>query len=123
MINRSGIEVAMHAEAELPVVLVVDRPRRRVGTAGNSAGVEEPRWRAVTADPGVSDVEAQVEVLGDVPLGARADPPPVPVVVATGCRPRSSTLAGKTTCAETLQRAKHGVGLIVILHFRVAAVE
>src|SRR5262245_43515002 len=113
----------MHAEAELPVVLVVDRPGCSVGTGGNSIGVEEPGWRAVTADPGVSNIETHVEVLGDVPLGARANPPPVPVVVATGCRPRSSALASKTTCPKALQSADYGIGLIVIFHFRIAAVD
>ena len=56
MINRSGIEVAMHAEAELPVVLVVEGSGGGVRAGGKQADVaaeatdgiaaEKTSWRA-----------------------------------------------------------------------------
>jgi hypothetical protein len=71
----------MDAEAELPVVHVGDM--RRATDGG-------PSWRRVVTrqaraeQVGVHDVNAQIEVLRDVPLGARAEPPSAPVVVAAG---------------------------------------
>src|SRR5215510_11532599 len=78
-INRSGIEVPMDAEAETPVVLVgrVKLSSKRVGARDVGARID-----ACALQLGVQHVHAHVEVLGDVPLGARADPPGLPVVVA-----------------------------------------
>ena len=71
----------------MPVVLFAGGPGLAVGPfAGNAtlpAG-NTPPGALMPLIFGVSDIEAHVEVLGDVPLGSRADPPPVPVVVATG---------------------------------------
>src|SRR5262245_29063474 len=120
MITRSGIEVAMHSEPELPVALVVVESGSSVRARRDRVGGEKTGPRGYTAEPGVGNVEAHVEVLGDVPLGARANPPPVPVVVAASrghCRSASPTSAKAPECAE------HGIGLIVIFHFDIAAVD
>src|SRR5215831_9466082 len=89
MINRSGIEVAMHAEPERPVVLVVRDCR--IATDQQRASWEDRRAKASdgtrTNVAGlqllVQHVHAHVEVFGDIPLGARTDPPSVPVRVAS----------------------------------------
>src|SRR5215510_10106857 len=100
MITRSGIEVPVDAEADGPVVLVGEeasdlptiteliitdrRDRRR-------ANREHARRRRHALQLLVHHVQADVEVLGDVPLGARAEPPGVPVGVAAGLRSRRRT--------------------------------
>ena len=114
----------MHAEPEQHLVLLAGRPGCEVGTRRECDVVirYHPAWRTHAADLGVSDIEAHVEVLGDVPLGSRADPPPVPVVVATGLGQRSRASTNSTS-TEALRSAKNGIGLTVILHFRIAAVD
>src|SRR6187549_2224582 len=124
MINRSGIEVAMHAEAELPVVLVVQTDRTN--------GPTPERSRCSRKEPGragrglhllIQHVETHVEVLGDVPLGTRADPPGVPVIVATGGGQGRSARARAGTDAENASRAQLRIGVVVIADLSVAAVE
>jgi hypothetical protein len=61
----SGIEVAMDAEAELPVVHVGGSRR---GAADHQLSA---RWHREARQPGVHDVDAQVEIFGDVPLCSR----------------------------------------------------
>src|SRR3974390_81641 len=81
MINRSGIEVAVHAEASLPVVLVPERYRvaaRRARTGGEISG-----RRRHAVDLRIGNIETQIGVRANVPLGARTDPPGREVVVAT----------------------------------------
>jgi len=112
MINRSGIEVAMDAEASHPDALVADglqpdsgivSPSRcgrakclrddTVGTATENL----PTARAHPVDFQVRDIKTHVEVLRHVPLGAGANPPAGPVVVAA--RLRSCKKTG--TCIGT----------------------
>ena len=81
----------MHAEARLPVVSVGDIPGSGVGTRREGT-LEKAIRRRRALDFRVSDIEAYVEVLGDVPLGSRADPPPVPVVVTASIGHRVSTI-------------------------------
>ena len=96
----------MHAEARLPVVLVADSPGSGVGTRGDQWPVGNTPFRVRHAtDLGVSDIEAHVEVLGDVPLGSRADPPPVPVVVAAGIGHRQIATTNNTS-TKALQQCK-----------------
>src|SRR4029077_3939474 len=90
MITRSGIEVAMDAEAERPVVEVF---RQGCTTADQERAVRDS-WSAQRdyADRpgsgvgalqlGVHHVETHVEVLGDVPLRPRTNPPSLPVHIA-----------------------------------------
>src|SRR5262245_12972389 len=128
MITRSGIEVAMDAEASHPDVLVADG--LEIGSnrvRSNRDTGDGPSSRVHAVDFQVRDVKTQVEVLGHVPLRAGANPPAGPVVVAAHTRScenanaRSSTAAAVNTRA--LQRAKDGIGLAVIAHRRIAAVE
>src|SRR5689334_25115944 len=80
MITRSGIEVAMDAEPERPVVRVGlrDEPEVRRDRESGAAGHESGRALELR----VHHVQTHVEVLGDVPLSPRADPPGIPVEVA-----------------------------------------
>src|SRR5262245_16393916 len=128
MINRSGIEVAMDAEASHPDVLVADG--LEIGSnrvRSNRDTGDGPSSRVHAVDFQVRDVKTQVEVLGHVPLRAGANPPAGPVVVAARSRScenanaRSNTAAAVNTRA--LQCAKDGIGLAVIAHRRIAAVE
>src|SRR5215510_4439758 len=139
MINRSWIEVAMDAEASHPDALVAEvlepdsgivSPSRpdRGKLARDDCGTEDCTSRRVRAvDFQVRDVKTHVEVLGHVPLGAGANPPAGPVVVAahTGscenANARSNTAAAVN--ARALQRAKDGIGLVVVADRRIAAVE
>src|SRR5580704_5852573 len=82
-IKRSGQEVAVSANADHPVAGVVRQgggaAEGRRSTQESSRGVERSAVQVL-----VEHFHAQVERLGHVPLGARADAPHGPVVVATG---------------------------------------
>src|ERR1700720_452758 len=96
--RRSQDEVAVDAEGEGPVVLVLDgvdaggpfRARARARIAEDA----EPGEAGVHL--GVPDVHAHVELRGDVPLGAGADPAQLPVRIAVGhVGDRARLLGGK----------------------------
>src|SRR4029079_16990432 len=70
---RSRIEIAVHAEAELPVV---DVGFRQVSVSKERCAHRAPVCAMKIC---VHSVETHVEVLGDVPLGSRADPPGAPI--------------------------------------------
>src|SRR5262249_6922505 len=61
------------------------------------------------------------EVFRDVPLGAAADPPGVPVHVAAWCRNSHTGYDRAVTPADA--SAKHGVGAIVVADGGIAAVQ
>src|SRR5215510_15468782 len=88
--TRSGIEVPMHAEADRPVVDVGcgKLSDTRVGARKIGATID-----ACGLQLGVQHVETHVEVLGDVPLGARANPPGLPVLIAAN---RSNSEVART---------------------------
>src|SRR5262245_17735010 len=116
MITRSGIEVAMDAETSHPDALVADALEEGsiIGGGGRcdcGTGDETTR-RAHAVRLQVRNVKAHVEVLRHVPLGAGANEPLGPVVVAAELRKCQTATAG----ARTLQRAKDGIGLLVIAH-------
>ena len=79
--RMSGIEIAMDAKAERPVVHVktcVAPPMAvRPCVVLLPGRLALNRLAYITSTP-------QIVVLGDVPLGARAEPPGAPVVVAAG---------------------------------------
>jgi hypothetical protein len=87
--RSSGIEIAMHAEAELPVVDVGDMRRPADGN-GACAQIVDGRG---TQQFRVHDIDTQVEVFRHVPLGARTEPPCAPIVVAPGNGKRSRARA------------------------------
>src|SRR5262245_66242869 len=102
MIRRSGIEVAMHAEADAHVVFVAEAaPAGVKRSCYRIAGCRRWRypdrdqvvWRRHRTQLLVHDVNADVEVLAHVPLGARTDPPGLPVHVAAGSGNRQRTNA------------------------------
>ena len=70
----------------------------------------------------IQHVDTHVEVLGDVPLGTRADPPGVPVVVAAGSR-QAAVPTPVPAIAASRCRAQHGIGGVVVADLSVAAVE
>src|SRR5262245_25099251 len=112
MIARSGIEVAMDAEASHPDAFVADGLEIGRNRRSDSGTGDETTGRAHAVNLQVRDVEAHVEVLRHVPLGAGATPPAGPVVVAA--RARRCQSASKRGEAGALQRAKDGIGLAVI---------
>ena len=71
----------MDAEAELPVVHVGDV--RRATDGYPLCVVLLPGKLALNSLAYITST-TQIEVLGDVPLGARAEPPGAPVIVAAG---------------------------------------
>ena len=120
----------MDAEAERPVVHVfrgskttahqgraVRDNQRRGGGAG-----DRPGSKVGALQLGVHHVETHVEVLGDVPLRPRTNPPGVPVR-------RAAEIGGHWRCPYKCARCERGAGagevsrLAAILHFHVAAVE
>ena len=113
----------MDAEASHPDVLVADAlmKGRSIGSSvrGDCGTQDLTRGRAHAVDFQVRDVKTHVEVLGHVPLGAGTNPPAGPVVVAARLRKRQRTSPG----ARALQRAKDVIGLAVVTHRRIAAVE
>ena len=119
MINRSRIEVAVHAEPERPVVRIGRRYRSEVRRY--CEGDEEcpgthrqtvERGRALQL--GVHHVQAHVEVLGDIPLRTRTEPPGVPVATTAGDHE-----AGGARESAPLAEARTAA----VFHFRVTAVE
>src|SRR5689334_6637835 len=122
MIKRSGIEVAMHAEANLPVVFVVDEAPEGVGVRREQLCISGHRY--ATRQRGglelhVRNVETHIEVLRHVPLSTRTDPPLVPVVVAASAGKREDA----RTSSGTVRSAEHGICLRVVARLGVAAVE
>src|SRR6478672_11962613 len=85
----------MHAEADLPVVLVADEARKGIGARREQQGIAVRRAGSTAAyatcqraalELDVGDVETHIEVLRHVPLSPGTDPPLVPVhVAARGC--------------------------------------
>src|SRR4029078_11100329 len=71
----------------------------------------------------IQHVETHVEVLGDVPLGTRTDPPGIPVIVATGGGHGRSARARAGTDVENASCAHVGMGVVVMADLSVAAVE
>src|SRR4030095_6694096 len=122
MITRSGIEVAMDAETSHPEALVAEvlepdsgivRPSRcgRAKCLRDDCGTEDlTTCRARAVNFQVGDVKTNIEVLGHVPLGAGANPPAGPVVVAARTRNCESTDAcssgGGGGQGRTLARGK-----------------
>src|SRR5262245_17694848 len=132
MITRSGIEVAMNAETSHPDVLVADAlqtdstivsPNDR-GIPGkcardNGSTLDETRGRTHAVSFQVRDVEAHVEVLRHVPLGAGANPPAGPVVVAAllrKCKYADAAAEADAAVARALHHAKDRIGLGVVAH-------
>jgi len=114
----------MHAEASHPYVLVVDTLDSvscRRGDYGSASRVrdDETRRRSRAVHVQVRDVETHIEVLGHVPLGARANPPASPVVVAARLRKGESAISG----ARAFQRAEHIIGLRVVPYARPATIQ
>src|SRR4029434_4986004 len=139
MITRSGIEVTMDAEASHPDALVAEglEPDSSIVSPScpglgklardDCATDNLPTARARAVNFQVGDVKTHIEVLGHVPLGAGANPPAGPVVVAARTRLCENANARSKTAADVnaraLQRAKDVVGLVVIADRRIAAVE
>jgi hypothetical protein len=134
MINRSGIEVAVDAEAHRPDVLVTryaisgldaaDRRSRRV------LNRHEASRRRRRLHLGVRNVDTHVEVLGDVPLRPRANGPRLPVVVATKSCNRRNTRTRRLGVTlnrrggrSILSGAQQRIGLVAVLDGEVAAVD
>ena len=79
----------MDAEPDCPVVDVALGKRR--SSAAERESPRRVRKGRCALELGVQDVQAHVEVLGDVPLGARTDPPGAPIhVAAVGDRRRQA---------------------------------
>ena len=98
VINRSGIEVPVHAEARRPHALVGDGTSsvaRNSTAVGSGRSRKLPRYRRDKAtrrrrrlDLGVRNVETQIGAGINVPLRPRTDGPRLPVVVAANVRNR-----------------------------------
>jgi hypothetical protein len=115
----------MDAEASHPDALVADGLQTDSRIAGSStrndcATGDQTTRRTHAVNFQVRDVKTHVEVLGHVPLGARANPPAGPVVVAARI---GNCEDANVAVARALQRAKDGIGLAVIAHRGIAAVE
>ena len=83
------------------------RRRRRVVAPpiGTSSSRQDISRQACAHQLGVHHVQTQVEVLGDIPLGARTEPPGAPVIVAArGGNSRRTSLVASTFAAS---RAVH----------------
>jgi len=131
MINRSGIEVAMDAEASHPDALVAEalepdsgivspgRPGRGKCLRDDCATEDQITRRTRAVSFQVRDVKTHIEVLGHVPLRARANPPAGPVVVAARLRKGESAISG----ARAFQRAEHIIGLRVVPYARPATIQ
>src|SRR6476661_2419799 len=108
---RSGIEVAVHAEANLPVVFAADEPREGIGVRWEDLSVHRytiSQRRGIELH--VRNVETHVEVLRHVPLSTRTDPPLVPVVAAASAGNREHAHASSVT----VRGAEHGICLRVV---------
>ena len=86
----------MDAEPECPVVDVVFGKNRSTASGERESPRRVHKGRCAL-DLRVQNVHAHVEVLGDVPLSTRTDPPGAPIHVAAvgddtaDCRSRTST--------------------------------
>ena len=117
---RSGIEIAMHAEAERPVVWVSHRDPARGNRSGQSKrNTYETSRRRSTLQLRIQHVHAHVEVLRDVPLGARTEPPSLPVIVTPG---RGYGIGSARTSAEAFAKAKVRIGLRAVSYRCIPAV-
>src|SRR6478672_3364280 len=106
-IIRSRIEVAVHAEAERPVVLVGDNVGAgRLGAV--SRQIDNAQWSICTLQPGVQHFQTNLERAADRPLGAQTNAPGLPIHVAA--RNRYGSGAGVNTDTSI---AKHVVRVAV----------
>ena len=117
MITRSGIEVAVHAEPERPVVRIGRRYELRGsailrGRQERTGTDRQTVERGRTVQLGIHHVQTHVEVLGDVPLGARTDPPSAPVAI--------TAVGHKATGAET---APEALGSAAVADLRITAIQ
>ena len=101
----------MDAEAERPVVLVfrdsrttADQERAVVDNQSRGAAkADQPGSEVGAVHLGVHHVETHVEVLGDVPLRPRTNPPGVPVH-------RAAEIGGHWRCPYKCARCERGAG-------------
>src|SRR5262245_57269422 len=129
MINRSGIEVAMDTEANQDLVLVVQEFwNALVGGCRESTGTSEQtirRTRALNLQG--RDVDTHIEFLCHVPLSARANEPPVPVVIATQSCNRVGAKYVSNPPIEVggiaLQGAQNVIGCVVVANRVPATIE
>jgi len=117
MITRSGIEVAVHAEPERPVVRIGRRQKSEIrrwceGDRDRTATDRQTVERGRTVQLGIHHVQTHVEVLGDVPLGARTDPPSAPVAI--------TAVGHGTTGAEP---APEALGSAAVADLRITAIQ
>src|SRR5262249_23023932 len=143
------IEVAMGTETNHPVVLLVEnfeeaavntdwaRPSGGVSYSGALVGCcrdgaatsDEASRRIHAIDSQVRDVNTQIEVLGHVPLSARANKPPFPVVLAANCSSRETARAVAIMGAAggnertAYKDAKDVIGWVVVVYLIIAAIE
>jgi hypothetical protein len=112
----------MDAEASHPDVLAVGVLKDELVCVGwDYRGTSDETRRCTHAvDFQIRDVKTQIEVLGDVPLGAGANKPARPVVVAAKICNR---LVAYSAVAIALQHTKDVVRLVVVAHRSVAAIE
>ncbi len=119
----------MEAQAERPVVLILDLVEtRRLRHAGYGLD-EHNRPARCRLQLAVKDIEADVEPRRDVPLGAGAEAPPIEVVVAgedaRGARSREADYPAPGTGERRwrLRRADRSVRGVIVANGHIAAVE
>src|SRR4030081_1880259 len=83
IIRSSRNDVAMEADPEAHVVLILDRVEGSRLRGSGSRGVENRRAVRCRFDLLIKDIKADVEPRRDVPLAARTNSPPVEVLVAS----------------------------------------